>query len=54
MHLHLFTEKAGVKIVKTIKVRKANHMEMTQGNTASFEVFPKLGIQMSPVGKVKA
>ncbi len=53
-HFHLFTERAGQKVVRTVEVLKANHMDMTQGNTISFEVFSELGIQMSPVGKVKA
>ena len=52
-HIALRSEKLRAKPVKTLEVHKSGNMDLTDDNTLTFEVQPKVGIHMLPVGKAK-
>ena len=53
-HFRLRLEKLGLKQGTTLEVQKADNVELTMDNSISFEVLPGLGLQLLPVGRVRA
>lgn len=51
-HMRLIVAKMGPKLVKTIEVCKIHAAVLDTGNIVSFEVYPGIGMRLSPISKV--
>ena len=53
-HLHLRTEVAGDRLVKTMEVAKIKGASRSTGSIVSFDVEPGLGMRVIPISKAQA